>query len=119
MRRYRSPIALRRWLKLVRSGPAWITPDKPLASAVGHLPLQHLVAGPVEVLPAVALFDDGLQVFEPDDAVLHRVFDDGAGDAGSQVARVQHAVAVIGGHGEAAGDDGDRLGGRERAARRL
>src|SRR5438067_8719908 len=80
---------------------------------------QHLLAAPVEVFPAAALLDDGLEVFEPDDAVLDRVFDDGAGQAGGDVARAQRAVAVVGRRGQAAGDDRDRLGGGEGAARRL
>ena len=47
------------------------------------------MAGAIEVLPAVALLDHRLQIFEPDDAILHRVLDDGAGEAGREVVGVQ------------------------------
>ena len=40
--------------------------------------LHHLPTRAIQILPAIALLDDRLQVFLPDDAVLHGVFDDGA-----------------------------------------
>src|SRR5262249_45063903 len=81
--------------------------------------VHDLHAGAVEVLPAVALARDRLQIFEPDDLVLHWVLDDGPGEAGREIAGTEHAVAVVAGIGEAAIDDGDRLGRRQRARRRL
>ena len=77
------------------------------------------LAGAIEVFPAVALLDHRLQVFQPDHAVLHGVFDDRAGQAGGEIVGAQGAVAVVGGHGQAAVDHRDGLGGRERAAGRL
>ena len=42
---------------------------------------ELLAAGAVEVFPTVALFDDGFEVFLPDDRVLDGVFNDGAAEA--------------------------------------
>ena len=55
----------------------------------GDAHLDHLLAGAIEVFPAVALFDDGLQVLLPDDAILHRVFDDRAGQARRHIVGAQ------------------------------
>ena len=38
-------------------------------------PRQDIAAVAVQILPAVTLFDHGFQVFHPDLAILHRVFD--------------------------------------------
>src|SRR6185312_15092822 len=78
-----------------------------------------LPAGAVEVLPAVALLDDGLEVFQPGDAVLDRVLDDGPDEPRGDVAGPQDAVAEVGGQGEALVDDRDRLAGAHRPARLL
>ncbi len=57
--------------------------------------LGQLPTGPIEVLPAVALAGDGLQVLLPGQAVLHRVLDHGAGQPAGHVARPQRAVAEV------------------------
>ena len=56
---------------------------------------DELAAGAVEVAPAVALLDDRLEVLLPDDAVLHRVLDDGADQAGGDVGGADVAVAEV------------------------
>ena len=83
---------------------------------IERLCLELLAAGAVEVFPAVALLDDGFEVFLPDDAVLDGVFDDGACEAGGEVGGAEGAVAEVGGEGQAAVHDGDGFGGAEGAA---
>src|SRR4051812_33619437 len=66
-------------------GPWWRTP-----SSNGSL----ATAGrSVEVAPALALADDGLQVFLPHHLVRDRVLDHGAEDARGHVGGPQHPVA--------------------------
>src|SRR5215472_13665547 len=72
-------------------GPWWRTPK-----ICTDIWLHHLVTLAIQVFPAVALFDDGLQVFEPDDAILHRILDDGARQAGGKIGGVERAVAIVG-----------------------
>ena len=66
----------------------------------GHRSISFL-AGAIEVLPAVALFHDGLEVFLPDDAILHGIFDDGADHAAGQIRGAQRAIAEMRGEAEA------------------
>src|SRR6478672_4846431 len=80
---------------------------------------DDLHAAAVEILPAFALLDHRLQILHPDEAVLHRILHDRAGDAGGEIAGVNGAVAEVRRHGEAAVHDGDRLGGREASGGRL
>src|SRR5215210_1020007 len=80
---------------------------------------DDLAALAVEVLPALALAHDGLEVFQPGHAVLDWVFDDGAGETRGHVAGFHRAVAVEGGARQAAGEDAYGLGGGERARRGL
>src|SRR6476620_8067859 len=80
---------------------------------------DDLHAAAVEILPAVALLDHGLQILHPDETVLHGIFDDRAGNAGGEIAGADGAVAEVRRHGEAAVHDRDRLGGREASGGRL
>ena len=66
-----------------------VVPDAEDVDSHGYSTSWHAV----EVLPARPLLDDGLQVFEPHDAILHRVFDDRAGQSSGDVAGAQRAVA--------------------------
>src|SRR5438270_3419925 len=52
-------------------GPWWRTPK------MWVLTLKHLLAGPIQVFPAITFFDHGLQVFKPDNVVLYRVLNNG------------------------------------------
>ena len=79
----------------------------------------ELPAGAVEVVPAVALLDDGLEVLGPHEPVLHRVLHHCAGQAGGDVGGSHHAVAEMGGERSAAGHHRDGLGRRQRGGRRL
>src|SRR5581483_1980802 len=81
------------------------------ANSVSFGESDHLVAAAIQILPALALFDHRLQVFVPDHAVLDGIFDDGAGEGRGEIGGAQLAVAEIAGHGEAAVNDGDGLGG--------
>src|SRR5262245_8787679 len=56
---------------------------------------QHVHACAVEILPAGAFLDDGLQVLEPHDAVLDGILDDGAREPRGEVACAKHAVAEV------------------------
>src|SRR5687768_16501263 len=80
---------------------------------------DDLHAAAIEILPAVALLDHGLQVLHPDDAVLHGILHDRAGDPRREIARAHGAVPEVRGHGETAVHHRDRLGGGEAARRRL
>src|SRR5690606_34592320 len=75
-----------------------------------------LPAGAVEVLPAVALADHGLEIFLPDDPVGRGIAHDRAEQARRHVPGPQHPVAEVGCQGQPAGDDGDGLRRRQRAA---
>src|SRR5262249_61044255 len=77
---------------------------------------KPLMAGAIQVFPALALLDHRLEIFEPDDTILHRVLDDGAGETRRQIVGLQLAIAVVACHGEAIAPYRDRLGGRERAS---
>src|SRR5829696_237596 len=80
---------------------------------------DDLAALAIEIFPAFALADHGLQVLQPRHAVLDGVLDDGAGDARGHVAGLHRAVAVESGARKPAGQDANGLRGGERARRRL
>jgi hypothetical protein len=69
------------------------------ARSLEFRPSDNLPAGSVEVFPPFPLLDDRLQVLEPDDPVLHRVFHDGADEPRGDVTRSHQAVAEMGGQG--------------------
>src|SRR5829696_6896859 len=71
---------------------------------------DDLHAASVEILPAVALLHNGLEILHPDDAVLDGVLHDRAGDPGGEVAGSDSAIAEVGRHGEPAVHDRDGLG---------
>src|SRR5579871_6079040 len=94
-------------------GP-WCRMPKTCALMSAHLP-----AGAIQVFPAVPLLDRRLQVFEPDDTVLHGILNDRADDARRQVVRLQGAVAEVRGERQAVIQYRDGLRGTQGAARRL
>src|SRR6187431_2937588 len=96
-------------------GPWWRMPKK----CSEDIRLELVAAGAVEIFPAVAFLDHGLQVFAPDHRVLHRVLDDCADQPRRHVVRLQTTVAEVTRQRHAVGDDADGLGRRQRAARRL
>src|SRR5450631_749921 len=100
-------------------GPWWRTPKTRVGEAGLDVTSEDFLAAAVEVFPAVSLLDHRLEVLEPDDAILHRVLHDGAGQPRRHVGRAHHAVAIVGGDGEAVVHDRDRLGRRQRPARAL
>src|SRR5258708_25965133 len=87
------------------------------AQAVGAPPARsthQLAAGAVEVVPALALPGDRLQVFLPDGAILDGVLDHRAGQPGRDVGGGHVAVAEVSGQCPAVRHHRDRLSGRER-----
>ena len=79
---------------------------------------QHLLTRSVEILPPAPLLHHRLQILQPNHAILHRVLDDRAGEAGSDVIGAEDAVAVVGGGGEATWVRAPWLPGRPRGLRR-
>src|SRR5215212_8307425 len=80
---------------------------------------DDLAALAVEVFPSLALADHSLQVLQPRHVILDGVLDDGAGEASGHVTGLHRTVAVESGARQPAGQDANRLRGRERARRRL
>jgi hypothetical protein len=68
-------------------GPWWRTPN--VVTVIGRFDSACSVGSfatrLVQVAPAVAFLHDRLEVFAPDDRVLHRVADDGARETGGDV----------------------------------
>ena len=73
----------------------------------------------VEVAPAGSFADDGLEVLAPHDRVAGGVGDDRADDAAGEIGRPEGTVAEVRSQREPVGDDRDRFGGGQRAARHL
>src|SRR5215510_10882482 len=67
--------------------------------------LRNFATGSVQILPSIPLLNHGLQVFQPHDAILYRVFDHGADQARRDVVRAQLPIAEMGGERQAAVDD--------------
>src|SRR5205085_873735 len=55
----------------------------------------QVAAGAVEILPAVALFHDGFEIFLPDHAVLHGIFHHGADHAAREIGGAKRTVAEM------------------------
>src|SRR5262245_48961725 len=70
----------------------------------------------IQILPAFALLDHRLQILQPDDAVLYRVFYDGSDQTGREVMRAQYTVTEMAGQGQPVIDDRDRFGSAHRSA---
>src|SRR5262249_4215373 len=73
----------------------------------------------VQILPPIPLLYDGLEVLLPDNTILHWIFDDRADQTGGYVTGAQPAIAEVRRKRQAAVDNRDRLGGRQRAAGRF
>src|ERR1700741_2005302 len=96
-------------------GPWWRIPKietvtgQPDVQAVELMSSGGLSTGLVEVLPAVALLHHGLEVLAPDDRVLDRVADDGAGQPGRDIASGQPSGPEMRRQRQPLVDDRDRL----------
>ncbi len=96
-----------------------VVPDAEQVHRHVRAPSVQRAAGVVEVVPAVAVAHDRLEVLAPGHRIVHRIANDRADDAGRDVVGPQRAVAEVGGQRQPVGDDRDRLGRRQRAARHL
>ena len=79
----------------VAPSPACSADTLPRRGGRVRTPSRALAGGAVEVLPLRPFLHDGLEIFAPDDGVLHRILDHRATDAGDEVVGREVAVAEM------------------------
>src|SRR5436305_13568032 len=62
--------------------------------------LEHLMTSTIEIFPPIAFPHHRLQVFQPDNPILYRIFNNRSNQSRRQIVGTQCPIAIVASHGQ-------------------